>query len=138
MHLAVGKGLRSLALGSLGTRLSGSIFKRRFIIRGHKYRSRHRSKVSRTECSYAPTDRKLGNFFGINSPCGRSFGSRSFHCSISSSVGRYSSGGMYDSACPGGGSLGAAICCGPFFLSSSSSSSPVHSMYGLSLFLLFL
>mmetsp|Transcript_11225 Transcript_11225/g.16842 ORF Transcript_11225/g.16842 Transcript_11225/m.16842 type:complete len:203 (+) Transcript_11225:780-1388(+) len=51
MHLVVGKGRKSLALGSWGTKLSGSIFNRRFIARGHKYRSRHRSKRSFTACS---------------------------------------------------------------------------------------
>mmetsp|Transcript_35481 Transcript_35481/g.60307 ORF Transcript_35481/g.60307 Transcript_35481/m.60307 type:complete len:206 (+) Transcript_35481:924-1541(+) len=67
-HLVVGNGRKSLARGSCGTKLSGSMFSLRFIARGHRYRSRHRSNRSFTECSYAPTDRRLANFRGTKCP----------------------------------------------------------------------
>ena len=42
----VGKGCRSAGLGSLGTKDSGSMSSRFLRVRGHRYRSRQRSKRS--------------------------------------------------------------------------------------------
>ena len=62
---ALGKGCRSRGLGSRGSRLSGVARNARFFLaRGHRYRSRQRSKRSWMNAAYAGTRRSDSNATG--------------------------------------------------------------------------
>mmetsp|Transcript_28549 Transcript_28549/g.72642 ORF Transcript_28549/g.72642 Transcript_28549/m.72642 type:complete len:208 (-) Transcript_28549:1077-1700(-) len=71
MARLVGKGCRSWGLGSLGTRVSGSMNMRFLRTRGHRYRSRQRSNMSLMKLGYMGTSRSelyaRGTILGLSS-----------------------------------------------------------------------
>lgn len=101
-----GKGFSSCGDGNEGSRDSGSMFSFFLWILGARYKSSSRENLSWMNWSYPGTSRSEPNFCGKKSLSLSSFSVFS-QVLFSSAVGRYSSGGLYDSACPGRETFGA-------------------------------
>jgi hypothetical protein len=108
----VGKGCKSLGLGSFGTRDSGSMLSFILIPLGHKYKSRHLKNLSLMYLGYAGTCLRDEYFCGTK--CNFRFHGAFlclFHCFSSLSSNRYSGADCKTRRVPGEASWGLGCAC---------------------------